>query len=382
VFSQRGNIDRRRNRLAIALQQARVNNRSILDLTVSNPIEAGFLFPPAELLAALKAPAALEYDPQPLGLVSARQAISRHMAGRGLAIDPDRIIITASTSEAYGFVFKLLCDPGDEVLVPRPSYPLLEHLAGLESVRIVHYDLHYDGSWYLSAESIARSRSERTRALVLVNPNNPTGSYVKADEIERLADLGLPLISDEVFFDYPLEEGSGTMSSALRCERALVFALFGLSKQAALPQMKLSWICGSGPGPQLGEAWERLELIADSYLSVATPVQVALPDILRLQEEVQQAIRQRLRRNLARLRDDGSSLRPLRVEGGWYAPLRLPPLRDDEQWALELLREEGVLVHPGYLYDFTFGPVVVASLLTPEEVFDEGLQRIARRVDG
>ena len=331
MFAQRGNIDRRRNRLATALQQARVNNRSILDLTVSNPIEAGFRFSSADLLAALSAPAALEYDPQPLGLVSARQAISRHLAERGLAVDPGRIVLTASTSEAYGFLFKLLCDPGDEVLVPRPSYPLLEHLARLESVRIVPYDLHYDGSWYLSAEAIARSRGERTRALVVVNPNNPTGSYLKPEEIERLADLGLPLISDEVFFDYPLQEPPGTMRSALRCERAVVFALYGLSKQAALPQMKLSWICGSGPEPQLGESWERLELIADSYLSVATPVQVALPDILRMQGGVQQAIRLRLRRNLARLQNEGSSLRPLRVEGGWYAPLRLPPLRDDEQ---------------------------------------------------
>lgn len=382
MFSRRADIDRRQNRLATALRAARDRGRPVLDLTVSNPIEAGFCFPTDELLAALSAPAALQYHPHPLGLLSARQAVSRHLAERGLAVEPDRILLTASTSEAYGFLFKLLCDPGDEILVPRPSYPLLEHLARLESVRIVAYDLFYDDSWYLSAEAIAGLRGERTRALVLVNPNNPTGSYLKAEEMEGLADLGLPIISDEVFSSYPLDESLQSIPSALRCQRVPVFALFGLSKQAALPQVKLSWICGSGPEPALREAWGRLELVADSYLSVATPVQVALPEILRLQGGVGEAIRQRLRCNLARARRADPPLYPLHVEGGWYVIFRLPPVRDDEQWALHLLDEEGMLVHPGYLYDFSIGPVVVASLLTPEDAFDEGLRRMARQVEG
>jgi alanine-synthesizing transaminase len=265
VFSQRSEFERRRNRLQLAREAAARDGRVPLDLTESNPTAAQLPYPP-ELLAALDHPAVGRYRPEPLGLPSARGAISDWMAGQGCAVAAERIVVTASTSEAYAFLFKLLCDAGDEVLVPAPSYPLFAQLAQLEQTRIVHYPLRYDGHWHVALDTLLAGRTNRTRALVTVHPNNPTGSYLKRDELALLGSLGLPIISDEVFAPYPLEQDPTRASSALLCPETLVCTLHGLSKLAGLPQLKLAWICLGGPASLVDEARARLELIADAFL--------------------------------------------------------------------------------------------------------------------
>jgi aspartate/methionine/tyrosine aminotransferase len=314
---------------------------------------------------------------------AAREAVAGFMQQHGPAVSPERIVLTASTSEAYAFLFKLLCDPGDEVLVPQPSYPLFEHLLGLEAVKAASYPLAYDGRWHLQPSALRQARTERTRALLVVHPNNPTGSYLKRGELAQLAQLGVPIVSDEVFAPYPLCDDPERAQSAREAEAALVFSLHGLSKLAGLPQLKLAWICVGGPGALVDEACARLTLIADSYLSVSTPVQLALPAILAGHAELGDAIRARLRANLQWLEQQtaGSAVTPLHVEGGWYAVLRLPAVLDDEAWALELLRAADVLVQPGYFYDFEDGPYVVLSLLTQEAVLREGVGRLLAQVD-
>ena len=332
---------------------------AVIDLTISNPTAAGIEYDRDVVLRALADERCLIYEPSPRGLPEAREAVAGYYADAGIAVDPDRVILTASTSEAYSWLFKLLCDPGDEVLVPRPSYPLFEFLAHLESVRVNQYRLFYDEGWHLDTHDLASRLTPRTRAIVYVNPNNPTGSYLKRGELDDVAELcarhGVALISDEVFLDYafgPDPERAGSVAGETRCR---VFALSGLSKVAALPQLKLGWIVGND-----GAALSRLEWIADTYLSVGAPVQLATPALLASRHRVQAQIRERTRRNLDELR---SLARVLRVEGGWYATVQVPRVRSEEEWALALLDRFNILVQPGYFFDFESEAFLILSLL-------------------
>ncbi len=315
---------------------------------------------------------------------SARAAVSEdYYSGR---VDPGRILLTASTSEAYAFVFKLLADPGDEVLVPRPSYPLFDFLAALDAVRVVQYSLVYENSWAIDFDALARSITPRSRAIVLVNPNNPTGSFLKQSEIGPLIALArehnLALISDEVFSDYALRADPRLVRSLTEVTEVPTFCLSGLSKVAGLPQMKLGWIVTSGPAHEREQAFERLELIADTYLSVGAPVQLAAPVLLGVRTQLQNQILARVRANRAFVASQigpASPWRLLETEGGWYAILEAPRIQSEEEWVLSLLADDGVLVQPGFFFDFEREAFLVLSLLTPEQVFDEGVRRILAR---
>jgi aspartate/methionine/tyrosine aminotransferase len=379
VFSQRTAWNLTPNELTRALESARASGRPLLDLTVSNPTQAG-LRHAAAALSGLSHPRGLRYVPHPFGAATARQAVARTYAEQGAVVSAERICLTASTSEAYSFLFKLLCDPGDEVLVPEPSYPLFEHLAGLDGVRLVPYRVAYDGTWYLDVPSLRSAVSPRTRAILVVSPNNPTGNYLKRRELEELASLKLPLLADEVFAPYAFGPDPERVTSVLGGPAPLAFALGGLSKLAALPQLKLAWIAVDGAPSLVSAAVERLEVIADTYLSVGTPVQLALEELLAASRGVEHAIRERTRANLARLRAGtaGTSVSLLRAEGGWYAVLRLPNLGVD--WCRELLEKDGVYVQPGWFYDFGDDHHVVLSLLTQEEEFERGARLLLERV--
>jgi alanine-synthesizing transaminase len=353
-FSKRLPPDLHPNALSELLSEKRRAGARILDLTESNPTHAGIEYP-AGFLANLAAEEAARYEPEPFGLRTARETIAREY---GAAVD--RVVMTASTSEGYSWLFKLLCDPGDEVLVPRPSYPLFDYLAALESVKVRHYGLFYDHGWFIDFHTIERAINERTRAIVLVNPNNPTGHFLRRHELEQLIGFGLPIISDEVFRDYPLNPATDSVRTLQGCDDVPVFTLNGLSKTVGLPQMKLAWIVANNV-----EALGRLEIIADTYLSVGTPVQCALPSLLDLRRSVQGQILDRLRGNLAIL--PGA----LEVEAGWYA---IVPVEEGAE--LRLLRDHDVLVQPGYFYDFENPKYMVLSLLTAPDVFKEGVARL------
>jgi aspartate/methionine/tyrosine aminotransferase len=373
-FSKRLDWSIPRNALADAVEKRRSSGRVLCDLTESNPTVAGIEYPPAHQLLADER--VLRYEPTARGLLTAREAVSEYYDG---SVHPDRILLTASTSEAYSFLFKLLCDPGDQVLVPRPSYPLFDMLAQLESVRVVQYPLHYHEGWFIDIQAIDEAITPSTRAIVWVNPNNPTGSFLKRAEYSAIARLcsnhGLALISDEVFADYPLDVEAEAMPSLTSTEECLCFSLSGLSKVCGMPQLKLGWIVASGPGHR--EALQRLEWIADTFLSVGTPVQYAAPALLESRDLIQCQIRRRTTGNLAHLCDAclASSCRVLRVEGGWYATLQVPNTNGEEDWALDLL-ERGVLVQPGFFFDFETEGYLVLSLLTPSETFEEGVGHI------
>jgi len=381
VFSRRSTLELAPNRVATALQAARSRGERLLDLTVSNPTVVGVPYAPGVLEPLSNGDVA--YDPDPLGLESAREAVAALWHERGVRAEPARIVMTASTSEAYAFAFKLFCDPGDEVLVPSPSYPLFEHLARLEGVTPVPYRLGYDGAWFIDTAAVEHAISAKTRAIVIVSPNNPTGSFVKRDELRALEKLGLPLISDEVFGDYALVDDPRRARSALEAEGALVLALDGLSKLAGLPQVKLAFMTLGGPARLVEQAMLRLELIADTFLSPSTPVQRALPALLRLRTVTADALRARAVDNVRRLRTalEASSVTVLPVEGGWTAVLRLPATRTDEEWTLALL-ERGVVVQPGYFFDFDGPPHLVVSLITDPATFAEGIERLVGCVDG
>jgi alanine-synthesizing transaminase len=376
VFSHRSAFERDPNALSRAAAAARASGARLVDLTESNPTAAGFAAP-AALLDALADPRGARYEPHPLGHPEARRAVADELARAGSRVGADEIALVCSTSEAYSLAFRLLCDPGDRVLVPRPSYPLLEHLARADGVELVPYRLVYDGTWHVDlADLRARAAGARVRAVVCVHPNNPTGSFVARDEARALAALGLPIVSDEVFAAYAFTGGApASLLDAAEGDAAapLVLALGGLSKYAALPQLKLSWIALAGRAAP--EALARLEILADAYLSVATPVQLALPRIFAVARETRAAIAARVARNRERLAQAvaGTAVSLLRADGGWTAVLRLPATRSDDEWALHLLERRGVLVQPGWLYDFEGGPFAVLSLLVPEPAFDEGV---------
>jgi aspartate/methionine/tyrosine aminotransferase len=381
MFSSRFRWDFQPNRLARALEKKRREGAELLDLTESNPTKAGLSYP-LEILDAFRGERLLRYEPSPAGMREAREAVSRYYFNRGTAVDPERILLTASTSEAYAYLFKLLTDPGDQVLVPRPSYPLFEFLAAMESVEVRSYPLRYHGHWAIDLDALISGLTDRTRAIILVNPNNPTGSYVKRGELDELARIctgrEIALISDEVFSDYAFGSDAERVVTLAGQKEGLAFSMSGLSKIAGLPQMKLGWIVTAGAPSERQQARERLEWIADTYLSVGTPVQSAAAGLLNAGETVQQQIRERTAENLqfARRALAGSSASLLAVEGGWCATLQVPRVRSEEEWALELLDSCNVVLQPGFFYDFESEAFLVASLLTAPAVFREGVKRL------
>lgn len=375
------------NRVSQVVAARRAAGLPIVDLTTSNPTAAGFAYPD-DMLAPLADAAALRYEPQALGLPAARDAVAADYARHGAAVDPAGVAITASTSEAYALLFKLLCDPGDQVLVPRPSYPLFEHLSSLEAIEAVPYRLEYHGTWRIDIESVRRAVTPRTRALVVVSPNNPTGSWLHHDDLTALtgvcATTGLALIGDEVFADYPLDPAPDRTSVLAQAE-VLTCALGGLSKSAGLPQVKLGWIAWTGPADLVATALQAYEIIADSYLSVSTPVQVAAPALLARADVVRAQIQARLRQNLRTLRALAAhwpSTTVLSVEGGWTAVVRVPALQPEEDLIVSLVEEDGVLIHPGYFFDFDREAYLVPSLLVEPASFEAGMARALARATG
>ena len=389
MFSDRTNWKLTRNRFTKAWEQVRAAGREVLDLTISNPTRAGFDYDQAAILGALSSPRAMDYDPQPKGLLEARQAVSGYYGEQPATteLDPEQLILTTSTSEGYSYVFRLLCNPGDEVLIPKPSYPLFEFLGDLQDVKLVPYPLIYDHGWQIDFPSMPKAVSPLTRAVVVVHPNNPTGSYLKPDERDTLnrfcAEHDLALVGDEVFLDYA-HDGRSRSSLALNRE-VLTFTLSGLSKVSALPQMKVAWMVASGPKAQWKDAVARLEVIADTYLSMNAPIQWAVPILLEQRKSMQKQLLDRVLANLTELDRQlatRKSCQRLGVEGGWYAVLRVPVTRSDEDLTIELLRSKSVLVHPGHFYDFPGEGHLVLSLIGPQGEFAEGIRRVLEIVDG
>ncbi len=386
MFSDRTSWRLTPNALTRAMQEARASGRRILDLTVSNLTEAGVRPNADAVLAALANPAAMHYDPQPRGLLEARQAVCRYYReAHQAALDPERLILTTSTSEAYSYVFRLLCNPGDEILVPKPSYPLFEFLADLADVKLVPYPLLYDQGWQIDFDSLHKAATDRSRAVLLVHPNNPTGSYVSAAETaalnafcnDRSRKSALALIVDEVFLDYAHD--GAPRNSFIANREALTFALSGVSKISALPQMKLAWVATSGPEEIVAAAGARLEIIADTFLSMNAPIQHAASVLLDQRKLVQPVLLDRVRANLAELDRQLTSFPAcarLEVEGGWYVVLRVPAIESDEDLAIRSLREASVSVHPGHFYDFAGEGHLVLSLITEAEEFREGIARV------
>jgi alanine-synthesizing transaminase len=414
MFSNRTNWTLAQNRFTQAMEGVRASGVRLLDLTVSNPTQVGLEYDSGPILAALGSPRALDYDPQAKGLREARKAVAEYYReDHGICdLDEERIVLTTSTSEGYSFVFRLLCNAGDELLVPKPSYPLFEFLADLQDVRLVPYPLIYDHGWQMDFPSLEKAVTARTRGVVVVHPNNPTGSYVKAEEVKLLNEFcrarGLAVIVDEVFLDYGLEcgvfENTGgavelrspgqpgaavptcfsRRASFVANREVLTFTLSGLSKISALPQMKVAWVVTSGPSKQVAAAMERLEVIADTYLSMNAPVQWAVPVLLEQRKNIQQQLMARVRANLAELDRQlvgQKACQRLEVEGGWYAILRVPVTQSDEELAIELVREKRVLVHPGHFYDFPSDGYLVVSLIALEEEFAQGVREVLRHLN-
>ncbi|MFN7917415.1 MAG: pyridoxal phosphate-dependent aminotransferase [Vicinamibacterales bacterium] len=388
-FSSRLPASLAANALAQAIGARRASGEPFIDLTESNPTRAGFTYPD-DLLAPLADPRGLAYRPDALGLRSAREAVSEDFARRGIAMPAAQLALTASTSEAYSLIFKLLCDPGDAVLVPQPSYPLFEHLTRLDAVRAVPYRLEYHGRWIVDTASVDAAIDDRTRALLLVNPNNPTGNYVSDADLARLAAScaarGIAVISDDVFADYELQPEMRVPRGLLSSRPdVLGFTLGGLSKSIGLPQAKLGWIAVSGPADAVAATMPALELACDTYLSVSTPVQLAAPALLQRGADVRHQIQARVRRNLARcetLVAASPACTLLHAEGGWSAVIRVPTMMPEEELMLRLLTDHGVLAHAGYFFDFATESYLVVSLLPPEPVFEEGVSRLLAGVEG
>lgn len=387
-FSRRTSWTTEPNPLSRLIAMFRHDETPFRDLTVSNPAQCGFQYLNAQLLKPFLDPENLKYEPDPHGLMSAREAICRYYASKGIALQPSRVFITAGTSEAYSFIFRLIFEPGDALLAPQPSYPLLDYLAGLNDIRVERYRLDPLNRWEINLKGHYTLKEVEAKGLLAVNPNNPTGNFVHQPELAEInlfcKKRGMVVIADEVFLDYPFGDDKGIVSCALN-RHNLAFTLSGISKIVGLPQMKLSWIVVSGPDPVAEEAAKRLEIISDTYLSAGTPTQRALPHWLGMQKMIQQEILQRLRNNYGYLKQKFSHSGPVRlfpVEGGWHATLQLSSEQTDEEWACLLLKKDQVLTHPGYLFDFHEGSYLVLSLLVPEGRFQEGIEKIARRAGG
>ena len=388
MFSDRTNWKLARNRLTETLDALRATGVRILDLTISNPTRAGLQYDQPAILQSLASPHAIDYDPQPKGLAAARDVVAQYYrAAHNISrLDADRIILTTSTSEAYSFIFRLLCNPGDELLVPKPSYPLFEFLADLQDVKLVPYPLIYDHGWQMDFHSLQLGLSNRTRGVVVVHPNNPTGSYAHTEEREQLNRLcrehELAIIADEVFIDYALD--GPLQASFAGNQEVLTFTLSGVSKISALPQMKLAWVVASGPVNQLDPALARLEVIADTFLSMNAPIQWAAPTLLDQRAGIQQQLLKRVRANLAELDRQlagQKSCQRLHLEAGWYAILRVPVTQTDEELAVQLLNRHCVLVHPGHFYDFPNDGFLVLSLIAESAEFAEGMHRLLQMLN-
>jgi aspartate/methionine/tyrosine aminotransferase len=388
MFASRTNWPMDPNKFTQALEEHRRSGKELLDLTVSNPTVCGLAYPEKEIVAALADPRSLQYCPESKGLREAREAVAGYYRGRmgfagsGERVDPERILLTSGTSEGYSHIFRLLCEAGDEILVPAPSYPLFEFLADLADIRLVPYPLLYDHGWQIDFASLRAALTPRSRAVLVVHPNNPTGSFVKPREAAELAEIcaarEMAIVADEVFLDYT-DDLEPARTFALH-DAALTFTLSGLSKISLLPQMKLAWMVVSGPQPLVQKAVERLEIIADTYLSPSTPVQLALPKFLALRSGLQSQLQQRISTNLAALDGvlrESKLLTRLDREGGWYAVLRVPATDPDEALAVALLERCSVLVHPGHFFNFPRDGFLVLSLITPEKQFQEGVRQVA-----
>ena len=385
MFAARTNWNLAENRLTLALAEHRRSGRPLFDLTLSNPTECGFTYDESAILAALHSPASLRYEPAAQGLLSAREAVAAYYRQNNANIPPSDLFLTTSTSEAYSYLFRLLCNPGDEILVPSPSYPLFDFLADINDVRLIRYPLLYDHGWQLDLSSFERAITPRTRAAIVVHPNNPTGHYTKPNEQSQLSALcaknNLAIIADEVFLDFPLQGIAGPTFAAQNA--ALTFTLSGISKLCGLPQMKSAWLAISGP--LKNDARVRLEVIADSYLSMNAPIQHALPALLAIRFAFQSQLLARVRANLAALDEQlaaQSQCSRLTFEAGWNVVLRVPAAGSDEELALALLAQQSVLVHPGHFYDFTQDGYLVLSLIVPEKAFAEGTHRLLKYFSG
>jgi hypothetical protein len=383
MFSKRSNWKLAPNLIAQRLDQLKKSNVEILDLTESNPTRCKFAYLEANILAPFLNPGNITYEPSAKGLLSARQTIQSDYSKKEISLDTNNIFLTASTSEAYSVLFRLLLNPGERVLAPRPSYPLFDFLASLNDVTLDHYRLFYDGEWSIDMESVEKALRAETKAIILVHPNNPTGSFLKRNELSRLAQISkeksIALISDEVFADFAFNTDSERVATVLENSEAAVFSLGGISKSLGLPQMKLAWIAAGGPTEFLHHARERLEVILDTYLSVNTPVQNALAHWFSKKAQIQANIQARISGNRAFLSKIISASSPcnlLNSEGGWYGILKLPKVLSEEEWVLKFLEENHVFVHPAYFFDFEEEAHIVMSLLPEPVIFQEGIKRI------
>ena len=379
MFADRTNWNLKANPLSEALARHRASGKPLLDLTISNPTECGFAYDSRAILQALANPASLAYDPEPRGLLSARQAVAAYYAARGVEVPVDNIILTTGTSEAYSFVFRTLCNPDDEILIPEPSYPLFAFLAEIQDVKLVRYPLDYDYGWQINFHALQQGITARTRGVIVVQPNNPTGHFTKPREVAKLNDIcaaqNLAIIADEVFLEFALQ--AAAPFSFAQNSAALTFTMSGLSKISGLPQMKAAWLFTSGPEELKSRALARLEIIADTYLSMNAPVQWAIPGLLEQRHPFQKHLLERVRRNLAELDRQlaaQKSCARLVVEAGWYAVLRVPATSSDEELAVELLNQKNIYVHPGHFYDFPSDGFLIVSLITREEEFAAGVK--------
>jgi alanine-synthesizing transaminase len=382
MFSRRTNWPLTPNRLTQVLAEVRASGAPLLDLTVSNPTHVGLHYDEQSILGAFQNPNSLFYDPQPKGLLSARQEVALYYQhDHGISLDPEQIVLTTSTSEAYSYVFRLLCNAGEQILVPKPSYPLFDFLGDLQDVSLAPYSLEYADGWFIDFPSLIRKITAQTRAILLVHPNNPTGSYLREQELQRLnaicVEHNLALIVDEVFLDFPFTgQPAGSFAGNTA---ALTFTLSGLSKISGLPQMKIAWVAVGGPETRTVPAMERLTVIADTYLSLSAPAQYALPVLLEQRRSIQPQILQRVRENRAMLEKlvaKQTTCKLLHADAGWAAVIRTTSGTSDEELAVKLLREHHVLVHPGHFYDFGSDGFVVVSLLTPAAEFGNGVERL------
>jgi alanine-synthesizing transaminase len=385
MFASRTNWNLKPNRLAEALERHKSSGRRLVDLSASNPTECGFKYDSRAIMRSLCAPASMQYCPDPKGLKSARQAVSDYYAEHGEGVAADDLILTASTSEAYSFIFRLLCNPGDELLIPTPGYPLFDFLADVNDVKLARYPLFYDHGWHIDMHALEQAIIEqaimpRTRGIIVVHPNNPTGHFTKPEEIAQLNQIcsanRMAIIADEVFLDFAL---GAAQKSFVANAGALTFTMSGISKISGLPQMKFAWLAVSGPEAEKREALARLEMIADTYLSLNAPIQLAAPVLVQQRKQFQQQLMARVRANLAELDAqlwEKKHVSRLTVEGGWYAVLRIPATRSDEDLAIELLEKHDVYLHPGHFYDFPKDGYLVVSLITPTQEFSEGLRRV------
>jgi len=381
-FARRTNWQQETNALNKVLEDFEKRQIPVIDLTVSNPTSCGFQYPEG-MLATLNSQENFKYQPDSCGMKQARDAVVKYYARHNLGLSANEIVLTASTSEAYSFLMRLLVNPGEKVLIPRPSYPLFQFLLEINDVDFDYYPLVYNGQWRIDSQALERCVDAKTKAIILVNPNNPTGSYISSAVLNALNDICLKhqmaIISDEVFYDYPLAQRD--FVSCAGNQTALTFVLGGLSKTLALPQMKCAWILASGPQRLLQGALSRLEIIADTYLSVNSPVQNALEKWLESAPQLQEQIISRVKENrqwLSAHLNDHTQL--LDIQGGWYATLRIPAIKTEEEWVLEFMREDHVSVYPGYFFDYEGGAFIVLSLIAPTVSFREGLERIIQRL--